>query len=155
MNADLEARILDLLREAPARALPLREVHRVLTAELGPAAGSLSHFREGLRANPGELLLVEPESPLGDPAGWPAAARSEYESALRAAGLQTEPWLTAVREPGDPGRESHLAEVDASLLELWEAAAGQPALRAAVATAITESRAMRLEPPGRRRPDDR
>jgi hypothetical protein len=137
---DLETRILDLLREAPGRALPVREVHRVLTAELGPRTGSLAQFHERLRTDPGPLLMVEPESPLGDGADWPAGARPEYERALRDAGLETEAWLTTAASCSDPRRESPDAEVAASLLMLWEAADGRPALRAALASALAELR---------------
>ena len=146
MDAKLESRILDLLRAAPAMALPLREVHRVLAAEHGPGTGSLSQFRERLRAHSGALFIIEPENPLGDASCWPAAARSEYEQALREAGLETEPLLTVIAVRGPAGRESPLglAEIDASLLELWEGTR-DPALRHAVASAFAESRATRLD----------
>jgi hypothetical protein len=146
MSADLEPRILDLLREAPARSLPLREVHRALVAELGSRAGSLEQFRERLRAVPGALLVVEPDNPLGDGAAWPAGSRAEYERALRDAGLEVEPWITAFVAAAAPPPEPHVAELDHSLIELWDAAGQRPALREAIATALMEMRA-----PGRRR----
>lgn len=141
MNSDLETRILDLLRESPARSLPLREVHRILTAELGPGAGSLEQFRDRLNARPGAFLVVERESPLGDLTGWPATARAEYEHALRAAGLEVEPVLTAFPIPS-PGPDP-LDEVDTALIDLWESAARCPALRAAIASALADTRTVR------------
>jgi hypothetical protein len=144
MDADLEARILELLRASPAMAMPLREVHRLLAAELGPGTGSLPEFRDRLRARPGTLFLVEPESPLGEAASWPAAARSEYEQALREAGLELEPWLTAMAAEAAAVSDPGLAHVGTSLLELWEAAR-DPALREAIASAFAELRQVRLQ----------
>jgi len=143
MRTDLEARILDLLRDSPARALPLREVHRALAAELGTGAGSLEQFREHLRAAPGTLVMLEPESPLGDGAAWPSGARAEYERALRDAGLDLEPWVTAFAPGPAFESEARVSELDRSLVELWEVAGARPALRAAIVTALTDARALR------------
>jgi len=143
MSSDLEARILDLLREAPARTLPLREVHRALVAELGSRAGSLEQFRERLRTLPGSLLVVEPDNPLGDGAAWPAGSRAEYEHALRDAGFEVEPWVTAFVATTASPSEPDNGVLDRSLIELWDAAGQRPALREAIATALMQVRAQR------------
>jgi hypothetical protein len=140
MGTDLEARILELLHAAPGRTLPLREVHRALVAEIGSRIGSLEQLRERLSADPGSLLIIQPDDPLGDGAAWPEASRAEYQRALRDAGLETEPWVTAFVEAGASPIGTRLIELDRSLIELWEAAADRPALRAAIACALTEVR---------------
>ncbi|MGD8279482.1 MAG: hypothetical protein PVH00_15695 [Gemmatimonadota bacterium] len=146
MRTDLETRILELLREAPARTLPLREVHSALVAEFGTRAGSLEQLRERLRSDPGTLLVVEPDDPLGDGTVWPAGARAEYERALRDAGLDIEPRVTAFVATGTPRVLEGAGELDRSLVELWEAAGNRPALRAAIANALMEVRAPRPPP---------
>lgn len=142
MSTDLEVRILDLLREAPAQALPLREVHRALVTELGSRAGSLEQFRERLRGVAGTLLVVEPDNPLvGDGVAWPAGSRAEYERALQDAGLEVEPWVTAFVAATASPSEPDIGELDRSLIELWDAAGKRPALREAIATALMDMRA--------------
>jgi hypothetical protein len=148
MRTDLETRILELLRSAPARTLPLREVHRALIAELGSRIGSLEQLRDRLCAESGALLIVEPDDPLGDGAVWPAGARVEYERALRDAGLDVEPRVTAFVAPDAPPAGPEPGDVDRSLVELWEAAGDRPALRAAIASALMAERAPPL-PAGR------
>jgi len=141
MRTDLEARILELLQGAPARTLPLREVHRALVAELGAGAGSLEQLRDRLRAEPGTLLIVEPDDPLGDSAAWPAGSRAEYERALCDAGLDVGPRVTAVVPIDAPLAGATPDDVERALVELWEAASDRPALRSAIVSALMAVRA--------------
>lgn len=145
MDTNLENRILDLLLETPTRALPVHEVHRVLTTELGVRAGTLGQLRERLRDGTGELLLVEPENPLGEVADWPPVLRDEYEVALRDAGVDVGPWVTATA-PGSQA-EAGLAPalLRASLLELWRSCNGKKGLRTAVAKALADMRPHRTD----------
>lgn len=138
MNADLENRILELLLKTPSRALPLRDVHRVLATEFGVRAGTLAQFRERLRDGSGELLMVEPENPFGDGAGWPPGLHHEYEVALREAGVDLGPWVTATAH--DPPTEPGLARalVRASLLELWRTCNGDAGLRTVLGRALAD-----------------
>lgn len=157
MNPDVERRIIDRLKHAPAPCLPLRDLYRQVVAEAGPAAGSYARFAEDLRRS-GRFVLLEPESPLGDAQGWPPGVRALYERQLVDAmdarlhiALVAEsdppararpPGRVAAEEP-PPDRDTMVDRLHESIVRLLECAPADPALHSALAHAMTDCEEMR------------
>ncbi len=154
MDPELERRIIQLLRDAPSPALPLRRLHCTLLAERVTGVGSYARLMEDLAQRGDVFLLTEREHPLGHDGDWPAGVRSEYEAELDAAGIETGPQVTLVRHaplaegdalddtlslrPQVANASAVLQPLYRSLLDVWKAAPEQTALRGAVASALAE-----------------
>lgn len=148
MEPCIEQRLVQLLRESAAPAVPLRDLHEALLAGSDRDTMSYVKLAEAVRRRREVFVLLEAAHPLGDAAGWPAATRSEYERALVEAGLDTGPRVSLI-EPADPSSDplepsgdfadaaaAPLRELRESLIRVWRSAGGNNALRAAVAAAL-------------------
>jgi hypothetical protein len=151
MEPFIEQRLIQLLRDSPAPALPLRHLHGALAAESGPAAGSYALLEESLRRRRDVFVVLEASDPLGDDSAWPAAARSEYERELVAAGIDTGPSISLVQPEPDPEDvwpvPQQIDPIDAplralrdSLLRIWQLSDGNASLRGTVAAALSGCR---------------
>jgi len=152
MEPYVEQRLIQILRDSTAPALPLRDLHRALEAESVGGAGSRTLLEESLRKRSNVFIVLETANPLGNPDAWPAGARSEYERALEAAGLETGPHVSLADggpqdDPLDDsargrtcGILASLRELRASLLRVLHASGDNTGLRSAVAAALTASR---------------
>lgn len=152
MEPYVEQRLIQLLRDSTSPALPLRDLHRALEAESVDGAGSRAFLEESLRKRSNVFIVLEAANPLGNPDAWPACARSEYEQALEAAGLETGPHVSLADDAplDDPLDESargrpcgvlaSLRELRASLLRVLHASGDNTGLRDAIAAALAASR---------------
>ena len=150
MRKGMEDRAIALLRREAAGTMPVRALHGALQNEDGPAIATRGELGAVLRRRSDLVLLLEASNPLGPTPAWPPHLRAEYESALRAAGVDMEPrvalaeahspWPARDPEPASPGS---LERIDASLIALWARATGDPRLRAVIAVALRESEEIR------------
>jgi hypothetical protein len=163
MEPSIEQRLIQLLRDSKAPAVPLRDLHDALRAEAGPEAGSYALLEQSLRGRRDVFLLLETASPLGDEATWPAGTRTAYERELSAAGFDAGPHVSLIDPDGPPEGSWLEAGIDDrdpigpplrqlrdSLARLWHAAADNASLRDTVAAALTGCR----ELPAALRTDD-
>jgi hypothetical protein len=151
MMSEIEQRILTLLRSDPEPMVPLSRIHAALVAELGPRSGTYAQLRERIRRRPDLFLLIEPiPTPWSDDS-WPAELRGEYERALREAGLDAGPRV-AIAGVDDgplglatpaPGAAPVLRALQASLVQLWAAAAGDPQLQPELVEALGQAEEVR------------
>lgn len=148
MDPSVEQRLIQLLRESPAPAVPLRDLHEALAAESPDRTVSYGQLAEALRRRREVFILLESRSPLGDETAWPAGVRAEYERALVDAGVDTGPHIS-LADPVDgeigadrlesPPTGTDVApwiELRQSLLRVWHSALDNPSMRTAVAAAI-------------------
>jgi hypothetical protein len=152
MEPYVEQRLIQLLRDSTSPAVPLRDLHCALEAESVDGTGSRTFLEESLRERRTVFIVLEAASPLGNPEAWPPGARSEYERALAAAGLDTGPHVSLAGpepdeadrvglEPPGPlapaaGVDASLRELRASLLRVLHASRDDSALRSAVTAAL-------------------
>lgn len=151
MEPFIEQRLIQLLRDSTAPAVPLRDLHGALAAESGPAAGSYARLEESLRRRGDVFVVLETADPLGDGSGWPAGTRSEYERELAAAGVDTSPSVSLVDPEPDPEDawpapagsdplDAPLRALRDSLLRIWQLSDGNAALRGTIAAAFSGCR---------------
>ncbi len=148
MEPCIEQRLIQLLRDSPSPAVPLRHLHEAITAEADGGAGSYTLFAESLRRRRDLFVVLETADPLGDATVWPAGTRSVYERALVEAGFDTGPRVSLADPdcdtddpwPGPPATvdpiEAPLRQLRESLIQAWRVSSRDAALRSAVADAL-------------------
>ena len=83
MYSVLEVRASEILERFPARSLSLTRLHEILTAELGPVAGTYHDLHASLRQLTARFLVMEPQDPLAGAAEWPVEDRAAYLEELK------------------------------------------------------------------------
>lgn len=136
----IEACALALLRADPEVAVPLSRLHGALLAEAGPAVGPSGPLQERLRQRPDLFILLEPRAAPWETEEWPERIRQEYRAAIQEAGLTPEPRVVP-RAPELPTAEEDeieplLRQINASLIDLWDATEEDPDIRIQIADAL-------------------
>lgn len=133
--AELERRVLALLRERTSPLVPLRELQHTLAAELGDDVADAATLHQRLAGRPDLFFVLERTAPLFGAEDWPPGDRAAYEAALRQAGWEPGPVVGAAgRARGDDG--SPASRVAASLAQLAEPSPAAAPLRGRVIEAL-------------------
>jgi hypothetical protein len=147
MSYGIEACALALLRADPEVAVPLSRLHDALIGEAGPVVGPSGPLHERLRRRPDLFILLEPRPASWEAEEWPDRIRQEYRDALRAAGLAPEPQVVprspAPAADAEDGLETLLRQLNATLIDLWDATDGDSDARGEVADALGANSVLR------------
>jgi hypothetical protein len=135
MKIDILLRAAQILRAQPAFTMPLGELYRLVTAELGSQAGSYADFCASLKNRPASFVVIDPPRPLDSTAAWPRHIRERYDSALADTGLAMFARVALAELPGGPCADDALAIASRTINGLWQSSDADPILQAALARA--------------------
>lgn len=156
MNTTVRTLVLTLLREAPARGVPLDELHRRLSRELPREVGTAAALALDLERDPA-FRVSDCADPLCAFSGeWDEKLRCQYRSALLMAGQATLRVQLSVspQTVSDEDRESDALDVLDISLDSLEASARESGLVGRLAEARAEYGALRHAIAAARRQDD-
>lgn len=151
MYDPLTERAISALRSEAATVMTLTHLYDTLTSDPELHPGSPTRLRECLQRRPDLFLLLDPPTSRWA-AGWPDEQLTEYQHALRAAGIETSASVALLHRPTDDGDPAAAAEPDAvcplrkldeSLVALGVAWTKDPELLAEIAAALVQAGELR------------
>jgi hypothetical protein len=95
MIESIETLATEHLRLQNGQTMTLSDLHETLLDELGPGAGTYHQLYQRLKRSSHRFVLFERPNPVY-PGAFPDECRSDYERALRTAGLDLSPVVTLV-----------------------------------------------------------